>query len=44
MSSTLSSKKPRTHRTPKRLNSGPKLSKKVLSTIASLSTYTSTNL
>ena len=43
MSSTLSSKKPRTPRTPKLLNSGPKLNKKVLSNIESLSIYNSFN-
>ena len=43
MSSTLSNKKPRKPRTPKLLNSGPKLSKKVLSNIESLSIYNSFN-
>ena len=46
MSSTLSNikpRKPRTSRTPKILNSGPKLSKKVLSNIESLTIYNSFN-
>ena len=43
MTSVLSNKKPRKARTPKLLNSGPKLSKKVLSNIESLSIYNSFN-
>ena len=43
VTSVLSNKKPRKPRTPKLSNSGPKLSKKVLSNIESLSIYNSFN-
>jgi hypothetical protein len=41
MSSTMTNKKPRKSRTPKLLSTEPKLSKKVLSNITSLSNYNS---